>query len=112
MQSEDNPFADLEDMGPGSSPFGAIDHVICCKCGGSVPREDAAFKIKTGPSWWSILIWGPIWGLILGDDHQKRGYYCPLCLRLFQLEERRKKFIVVAAVVALVLLIVLLELMK
>jgi len=115
MQPDENPFADIDDMGPGSSPFGAADHVVCCKCGGSVPREDAAFKIKTGPSWGGILLWGPIWGLILGDEQKKRGFYCPLCLRLYLQEERRKKMLVsvaIVAIVGLVLLLVLLELLK
>jgi len=108
MIPHDNPFAD-DDLGSCSSPFGVPDQVVCCKCGGTVPREDASYKIKTGPSWWSILLWGPLLGLILGDDQQKRGYYCPLCLRLFLQEERRRRILVIAIVVVLVVLIVLLN---
>ena len=112
MQSDDNPFAEMDEMGPGSSPFGAADHVVCCKCGGSVPREDAAFKIKTGPSWYSVLLWGPLWGLFMSDDQQHRGYYCPLCLRLFQQEERRKRILAGLVMVVIIVLIILMEFIK
>jgi hypothetical protein len=111
MNPHDNPFA-FDDENSGSSPFGTPDQVVCCKCGGTVPREDATFKVKSGTSWWSILFWGPILGLILGDDKQERGNYCPLCLQLFRRDERRKKILVTVALVVIVVLTILMELIS
>ena len=111
MIPDDNPFAN-DDPGSGSSPFGDAGHVTCCKCGGSIPREEASYKIKTSASGWSVLgslfLWGPVLGSFLAEDKQHRGYYCALCLRLDHEKERRMKIILFVAVVLIVLLLILL----
>jgi hypothetical protein len=117
MLPEDNPFAN-DDLGAGSYPFGTADQVVCCRCGGSVPREEASFKVKSGPSWgsflWKVLFWGPIGALLFGplfeDDKQERGYYCPLCLHWFRREERRKKILTVVFIVVIVALTMIIAL--
>jgi hypothetical protein len=109
---QENPFAD-DDAEPSSSPFGDAGHVTCCRCGGALPREQAAYKVKTvGQNWWTLLIWGPLLGSIMSDERQERGYYCPLCLRLYLAQERRRRQITTAALIIVLILILVLFLLK